>query len=59
MKPPKMGTKRFKEIVAKGCGGHWTYSSNGDDFDCEFEYDWIWDDCPIVTNQHDPNPIQE
>ena len=49
MKVPKEGTKKYKEIVARGCGGYWENNSNAHEFDCEHGYDWDCDYCPCTT----------
>ena len=44
MNPPKRkNSKRWKEIVALGCGGYRTWEG---DYDCKHPYDWPCDDCP-------------
>lgn len=48
--PPKKG-KKYKEIVDLGCGGNRTNTSNGSDFDCDFEYPWDCDSCPVIIEE--------
>ena len=50
MKPPKRGSKKYKEILELGCGG-WYDEWNGD-YDCHHPYDWSCDDCPIVIEKY-------
>jgi hypothetical protein len=46
-KPPKEGTKRYKEIVKRGCVGYrdeWL-----GDYDCE--YGWECERCPVLLEE--------
>jgi hypothetical protein len=42
----KRNSKKWKEVLAIGCGGYCTNTTNGMDYDCEHRYDWNCDDCP-------------
>jgi hypothetical protein len=49
---PKPGTKRYRQVLAEGCGGHQIGNPlDGYDWDCDHGYDWSCDDCPIVVDQ--------
>lgn len=52
MKPPKAGSKRYKEILKRGCGGYFSDTLDGFEFDCEHGYGWECDHCPIVVENH-------
>ena len=43
-----------KAIISIGCGGHRIGNpTDGYDFDCEHEYEWDCDNCPIVVREQD------
>lgn len=46
MNVPREGSKRWKEILEMGCGGH--YDREGE-FDCDNGYDWDCEDCPVCV----------
>ena len=50
MRLSKKGTKRYQKILDRKCGGEWTHDANGSDFDCQHDYSWTCDVCPINTN---------
>jgi hypothetical protein len=49
MAAPKRGTRRYKAVLDAGCGGKYDYWG---EFDCDHEYDWTCDDCPINAEHH-------
>ena len=51
MSAPKRG-KKYKEVLERGCGGYRTWTDWGWEYDCEHDYDWECDNCPIVVEQH-------
>ena len=48
MKMPKERTKRWKEIVDLGCGGHYDHEG---EFGCEHGYEWDCDYCPVFIEK--------
>lgn len=49
MNAPKRG-KKYQEVLNKGCGGYQCGNPiDGYDFDCEHDYEWDCDNCPIVV----------
>lgn len=42
----KRNSKKWKEVLERGCGGYCTNTTNGMDYGCKHEYDWNCDDCP-------------
>jgi hypothetical protein len=44
MKAPKRRSKKYQEIVAKGC--RLRYFPFEGDYDCALKYDWKCEDCP-------------
>ena len=49
--PPKEGTRRYKQVLNRGCGGYSYDTSDGMEYDC-YHYDWICDYCPIVIERY-------
>jgi hypothetical protein len=41
-----MTQKQIKKVQDIGCGGEWSETDNGPEFDCEHQYDWTCDHCP-------------
>ena len=52
MNPPRRNSKKYKEILEKGCGGYFCDTINGFEYDCTHGYEWECDYCPIVIEKH-------
>jgi len=48
--PPRLGSKKYKEIVSGGCFGKYDYYG---EFYCEAEYPWECEHCPVVISQEE------
>lgn len=48
MKIPKISSKRYKEIIEKGCGLYMSETWDGLEWDCSHNYDWVCDNCPCT-----------
>ncbi len=52
MKAPKIDSKRYKEIVKRGCKLERTQTEYGYELDCGHDYKWFCEDCPCVIEKH-------
>jgi hypothetical protein len=46
----RKGTKKYKDIIAKGCGLEF-FPYEGD-YDCSHGYEWYCEDCPMTQDYH-------
>jgi hypothetical protein len=48
----KRNSKRYKEVLEAGCGGYESSTSDGTEFYCNHQYEWVCDNCPITREKH-------
>ena len=58
MNAPKRG-KKYQAVLDAGCGGYSTWTDWGYEYDCEHEYEWDCDYCPIVVEQRKAEYLEE
>jgi len=57
---PRRGTPRFDEVVAAGCQGVWTDLHDwGREFDCDSDYTWTCDECPVNEAQREADDLED
>ena len=49
----KRNSKKWKEVIAMGCGGYCIDTPNGKDYDCEHSYSWDCNNCPCCIEKQE------
>ena len=55
----KKNSKKWKEVLALGCGGIWSETQDGREFDCENGYSCGCDSCPCCIVKQEENYNKE